>query len=341
MSTQGLINRYARAFIHCAAARGYDYATVCRAVGIRPDNSVGEQRDFDPPTLARLSREVKLLLQDEFCGLTTTRFKIGAYELMLELAVFTDTLEEALRKAFHFYAVLADDVQFELKRRDDTAQIRVQLARPQLDPENFLSEWWFLNWRAIASWLIGEQIPFLSVAFTHHPAAPFEDYAQVFCKACKFAQAENWFGFDSKYLAKRIIRNMDDVKEFVANPSIDLVSIRGVEHSLRARIKAQLQNHFYETQLFFSMEEVAEQYHMSSQTLRRHLEEEGSSYRIIKEEIRREVVMKWLGNPQISISEVSRMGGFAEPNGLTRAVKSWIGLSPKAYRDSVTRREQS
>ena len=78
---------------------------------------------------------------------------------------------------------------------------------------------------------------------------------------------------------------------------------------------------------------------MSSQTLRRHLEDEDSSYRIIKEEIRREVVMKWLGNAQISIGEVSRMGGFAEPNGLTRAVKAWIGLSPKAYRDSVLRHD--
>lgn len=332
---QALINRYARAFIRAALSRHYDYAMIRRATGIPFDRGAYEACDFDPQTLARLSRETKLLMQDEFCGLTASRCKIGAFALMCELIIVSDTLEDALHKAFRFYAILSDDLGFELRVGAQTASVHMSLADPAADPDNFLCEWWFLNWRAIASWVIGEEIAFDAVAFPHNPAVPFAEYAQVFSKHCKFAQPGASFTFDRRHLAKRIIRNGDDLRAFTASQSIDLVSIPGLGQSLKNRVKLLLQSHFFDTQQFLSMENVAEQHHMSSQTLRRHLQDEGVSYRSIKEEIRREVVMKWLGNAQISISEISRMGGFAEPNGLTRAVKSWIGLSPKAYRDSI------
>lgn len=334
MSTQGLINRYARAFVRCALAAGYDYATVCEALDIDADPAL-ETRQFDAETLARISREVKLLMQDEFCGVTASPCRIGAFGLMCELLIFSDTLEEALRKAFRFYTVLTDELRFELHTRGNQATVRMRLAQPEHDPDHFFCEWWFLNWRAIASWLIGEQIPFLSVTFTHHPAVPFEDYGQVFCQECRFAQPEAGFTFDRAFLGRRVIRTAEHLREFIANERIDLVTIPGIQNNLKARVKVQLQQHFNDTQRFPSMEEVAALHHMSSQTLRRHLEEEDTSYRAIKEDIRREVVMKSLGDPRISIGEVSRLGGFAEPNGLTRAVKAWIGLSPKAYRDSV------
>jgi len=335
MSAQALINRYARAIIRGALSRQYDYSVIRQAVGIPADIGPDDDYDFDPGTLARISRQVKLLMQDEFCGLTATRCRIGAFSLMCDLIIFSDTLEQALRKAFRFYSVLTEDVQFELETAGDTARVFVRLADPAIDADHFLCEWWFLNWRAISSWLIGEEIDLVEVAFSHHPAVAFEGYAQVFSRHCRFGQPQAFFSFDRGHLTKRIIRNTDDLLVFIGNSSIDLVSIPGVEQSLKNRVKAHLQNHFFETQHFPSMEAVAVQYHMSSQTLRRHLEEEGASYRGIKEEIRRDVVMKWLGNSQISISEISRMGGFAEPNGLTRAVKSWIGLSPKAYRDGL------
>lgn len=336
MSAQALINRYARAFIRGATARGHDYALIRRLVGMPAHIGPDDEYDFDPYTLASLSRQIKLLMRDEFCGLTATPCRIGAFSLMCELMVHSGTLEEALRKAFLFYSVLTDDIHFELETLGDKAVINMSLARPGIDVDNFLCEWWFLNWRALASWLIGEEIPFDEVSLTHEPAVTLEGYAQVFSQSCRFGQLRSYFVFERRHLAKHIVRYAADLCAFIANQSIDLVTIPGVAQSLRHRVRALLQLHFFETQQFLSMEMVARQYHMSSQTLRRHLEDEGASYRGIKEEIRREVVMKWLGSSQITISEIARLGGFAEPNGLTRAVKSWTGLSPKAYRDSLS-----
>jgi AraC-like DNA-binding protein len=37
----------------------------------------------------------------------------------------------------------------------------------------------------------------------------------------------------------------------------------------------------------------------------------------------------------LSIAEVSYRAGYAEPNGLTRALKTWTGISPTTYRDQT------
>jgi AraC-like DNA-binding protein len=67
--------------------------------------------------------------------------------------------------------------------------------------------------------------------------------------------------------------------------------------------------------------------------LRRRLEEEGTSYRQIKEEIRRDVVLKLLKIPHTPIAEITQRGGFSDASALARAVKGWTGLYPKQYRE--------
>jgi AraC-like DNA-binding protein len=80
------------------------------------------------------------------------------------------------------------------------------------------------------------------------------------------------------------------------------------------------------------MEQFAQEFDMCGQTLRRRLRAEGSSYRQLKAEARHEVALDGISDNRITLSEVSLMAGFADTNGLTRAMKSWTGFSPSEYR---------
>lgn len=336
MPTPALINRYARALLRSALAKGVDHDDLRSALGLGETQSL-DTIEFGPHEFAALSRTIRLQLNDEFCGLARQPCKVGSFQLMCELLVTSETLAEALNRAFRFYGLLSDEILFTLEQQGPTATIVVTLA-PPLQTHDFFYEWWLGLWRGLASWLIGEEVRATAVEFPHQPAVPMAEYIEAFCPACRFNQPRAALSFERQVLARPVIRNLDDLWDYFNNrPTFDLVAILGVQASLKSRLKAQLINRFSQTQRFPSMEEIAEQLHVSSQTLRRRLEEENYSYRALKEDIRREVVMKWLDNPDISIVEVSRMGGFAEPNGLTRAVKAWIGMSPKAYRSGLPR----
>lgn len=335
MAAVGLIDKYSRSFIASAMGKGHDLGTICQTAGVSADIFLSESQLYGPEDLSAISRYVKRLMDDEFCGLTRRNCKAGTLAFACELILPCQNLEEALSKAFRFYGLVSEDIQFDLISNGELSDIRVYLLEPELDRANYLSEWFLLLWRNLAGWLIGEEIPVLKTHFSHAQQGAYEEYNQVFASECSFKQAENSITFHSKYLRKKIIRDMDDLETFYATSEIDLIHFSGVDYSLKSRIRSLLKGYFFDVLQFYPMESVAKKFNMSAQSLRRRLEDEGTSYRSIKEEIRREAAIQWLRDENISISEVSRMCGFAETNGLSRAMKSWVGMTPSDYREQI------
>jgi hypothetical protein len=130
--------------------------------------------------------------------------------------------------------MINDDMHFSLITQGEFTDIRVHVMEQEFDEENYLSELFLLLWRTLSSWLIGEEIPVLKTHFSHAQRGNAEEYSQVFDSACAFKQAENSISFHSKYLRKRIIRDMNDLKEFYAASEIDLINFSGIDSSLKS-----------------------------------------------------------------------------------------------------------
>jgi len=335
MAASGLIDRYARSMIDNAAARGYGYDTICRALDLAPDILHDSRVRLGPDALCRISRNVKLMMADEFCGFTTSPCRVGTFELMCGMARRSGTLGEALQRAFRFYEVISDDIGFELHEDGDVATIQMTLAHPEIDRFNFLYEWWFIVWSRLSGWMIGEELPVVTVDFPHPQGGTLEEYSEALSAACRFSQSGARFVFGAASLAQPIVRNADDMQQFLHPKSIDLVDWNDIHRSFRSRLKARLKAHLDRTQSLLSIEEAAAAWNISSQTLRRRLEREYTSYRLLKEEVRRETALKWLDADSLNIGDISIRAGFAETNGLSRALKHWVGVSPSDWRSTA------
>ena len=66
--------------------------------------------------------------------------------------------------------------------------------------------------------------------------------------------------------------------------------------------------------------------------MRHRLRQEGQSYRGIKDEIRRELAIKWLQDTPRSVGDIAADLGFAEPSAFHRAFRKWTSKSPGAFR---------
>lgn len=331
MASSPLLNRYASAMLDSAAGHGFTWSSISEAVQLSADALRSAQ--FDNACFLRISREIKLLMSDEFCGFTPAPCRIGTFSEMCGRAVSAPTVGEALRWAFDLYAERTQDVHFELSRREEIARVTMTVEGSEATRRDFLYEWWFLIWPRLASWLAGEDIPVVAVDLPHAACADSEEYAEALLGVCRFGQPVARLLLPERYLHKRVLRKVCEIPTFMA-PTREPFR-HGGEACFRFQLKRLLRRYLATTQTLLSIEDAAAHHHMSSQTLRRRLHAERTSYRIVKEEVRRETALCWLAQERLSIAEVSYRAGYAEPNGLTRALKAWTGISPSAYRDDT------
>lgn len=77
---------------------------------------------------------------------------------------------------------------------------------------------------------------------------------------------------------------------------------------------------------------VAADLHMASRSLRRRLEQEGTSFRALVDEVRQTLAEELLTTADLKLEEVAQRLGYAEPASLIHAFKRWKGMTPHAYR---------
>jgi len=71
---------------------------------------------------------------------------------------------------------------------------------------------------------------------------------------------------------------------------------------------------------------------LSERTLRRRLEQEGTTYRALLEQTRAALARGYVQDRRLPLSEVAFLLGFSEPSAFHRAFKRWTGATPSAYR---------
>jgi len=79
-------------------------------------------------------------------------------------------------------------------------------------------------------------------------------------------------------------------------------------------------------------EKVAEALDMTERTLQRRLQEAGTGYQQLLDDIRRETAIEWLTTTQVAINEIAINLGFSEVRSFHRRFKSWTGHAPGEYR---------
>ncbi len=81
-----------------------------------------------------------------------------------------------------------------------------------------------------------------------------------------------------------------------------------------------------------SKEQVAESLAVGQRTLQRKLHDEGTSFKQLLDETRRELADGYIKNPQVSLGEITYLLGFSEASNFSRAFKRWTGNSPAEFR---------
>lgn len=98
---------------------------------------------------------------------------------------------------------------------------------------------------------------------------------------------------------------------------------------LLGRVRQLAAEHLHEER---GLDRVAEALHMTPRTLRRRLQEVGSNYKTLVEDLRERRAKDLLAHSGHPVERIASMLGYGDPSNFGRAFRRWTGMSPSAWR---------
>ncbi len=81
-----------------------------------------------------------------------------------------------------------------------------------------------------------------------------------------------------------------------------------------------------------SIEAVAKAVGMSCRSMQRGLEQHGTTYSHLVDQVRCEIAKSLLDSDHKTIAEIAERLGYRDPSSFSRAFTRWAGTSPRVYR---------
>jgi AraC-like DNA-binding protein len=284
---------------------------------------------------ARLLAGIKEVLNDEFYGLGSQPCRRGTFALASELALRSDTLAGAIDILFRFYGLVAEGVQFEQVAQGDDIELRVVLRCGGRDPDGLLGEHWLVSLHLLLGWMAGYLFPLKRVDVIQDAAGSRTGLARFLGGEHRFGQARHALVFSRAYLSLPVIRTQAELRLHLESLALGVPQWPGGTLAWSARVRAVLARSMQQRAPWPTQGTVALQLGVTSQSLRRHLRNEGTLYQTVCDALRRDLAIEKLSLQRLSVADVAEQLGYAEPRSFSRAFKQWTRLAPGAYQRRV------
>nr|WP_310494696.1 AraC family transcriptional regulator [Dechloromonas sp.] len=289
---------------------------------------------------AALYNRLNHQLDDEGFGLFAQPMRVGSFEFLCRACLSAPTLAEALARASRFLHIVLPDLAVNVRRSHGHAELVIsetrKLAEHTDDPGRvFAFEWLLRLLHGLSCWLAGRSIGLDSVIFPYRKPPHFADYALIFTEDSRFAPTVPGgtgtlvASFNANLLDLPIRRDEAALTAFLEGAPGKITTLYRRDREMVIRVRDLLRAALPET---LSLDDIADRLYLSPRTIHRRLEEEGSSFRGIKDALRRDMALARLTKTRDSIAQVAADLGYADTSAFYRAFVEWTGMAPVHYR---------
>lgn len=310
---------------------GYDAAGIFKRAGLDPDALPQAGERFAFPAVKRLWALVQEVTGDPCYGLKVGRqWHPSAAHALGYAWLASDSLLESFQRLVRYYRVITTSkevVEFVSKREGywfswDDSQSYYGISDIEYD-EGFAAV------IALCRISAGDRMSPQRIRMRRDPPPCQQEFTEFFRAPIEYSADENSMLFDrSRIEASLPSRNIQIAME--CERIIERYLAQLDRDNIAARIKAQLLVELPSGTV--TEEDVAKSLHLSVRTMQRRLHEEGTSYKQLLDDTRREIALQYIRDRTVSINEMTYLLGYSEPANFSRAFKRWTGQSPRAMR---------
>ncbi|MEW5851780.1 MAG: AraC family transcriptional regulator [Myxococcota bacterium] len=258
-----------------------------------------------------------------------THYAPGDYGLVGFVCANCATLGEAMQQMVRFSRLWTDEPGMKL---DAEGTVGLVYPAPRADRPGFrmANEAALAEILHAARTLTQQDLVPARVAFAHPAPKDTRAHREFFRCRVDFGAPAHDLSFGAGAVSMSLPKADPQLGAFLHGLANDALAKRHEPETfmdqVRQRLAETLQKGVPE------LPELATQLAMSERTLRRRLEEEGTSFRELLDDTRARLAKGYLQDSNIPLSEVAFLLGFSEPSAFHRAFKRWTGMTPAAAR---------
>lgn len=261
------------------------------------------------------------------------RYRLSAFGNLGMAAVACESIEDAIQLFLKYVHLSYTHFEITFFKAAGNGILRFKDRYDLVELRQFYIERDFsfllVSIRDLFSRSIGEQ-RFKTIHFDFDCPSKASLYETLYECEVKFSMPFNEVQFDDKYLdralpqANPLTRQL--MEEHCRTQQNEILGPTGFAEKIRYLIRNS-------EEAIPNMENIAEQFNMTSRTIRRKLKVEGFSYQnILNKELSRKAI-HYLETTHLTVEQIGYRLGYAEPSSFIHAFKRWTGKVPKSFRN--------
>jgi AraC-like DNA-binding protein len=281
-----------------------------------------------------IDEAAKLLGDDRFGFHLAMESNTRELGILHYICAASDNALDATRNLSRYHRLVSTATSLVIRESDRQVSIDTIFRRGLEGFERQIAEWGTTAFVAALRRLTARHLVPRRMTFVHRREGEVRELAEFFGCPIHFGTDRQSMVFAKKDLllpirsADRYLLNI--LKEFCE----EALRLRKVPPTpTHARVEKVLLEALPNGQA--TIAKVAEALAMSTRSLERRLNEEGTSYTAVLRELRRDLAMQYLRDKTLGVGQIAWLLGYSEVSSFNHAFRRWTSVSPKAVRSSI------
>lgn len=253
--------------------------------------------------------------------------QVGHLDLVGMLLMSCETQGEALDLLLEYHPIVGEGGDFQVRHQGEDCLLIYEphyRVRRRERVEAVMA--CVLN---LTRWITGDSFQVRAVTLDSPPGTDEADYRKLLDAPVRFDAPENALVFSPALQATPLIQantEMRDQLKRLADRALETLA----RDSLASRVQALVRQ-----SPAWGKERIAEQLGISGRHLVRKLQEEGTTFKLLRSTLLQKIAEQRLAGGA-SVTEVAQELGFSDESAFNKAFKRWAGVTPARFRETAT-----
>ncbi|QLY30471.1 AraC family transcriptional regulator [Nocardia huaxiensis] len=319
-----------------AQERGMPVAACLAGTGVKPSAVIDPRTEITARQELAVVRNLLARFGDE-PGLGVAaggRMHVSLYGNWGLALLSSATLRDALRTALDYLELAFAVGPMRLYEADGQARLRLDDTDIPEDVRPFFTERTMAAVQVLGRELFGLGVPADWVSFRHPTPSDLTRHREIFGVDPLFEAQATEAAFNAGFLDLPLPQADEWVRGTYERLCQDMLLRRRLA---RRPSRGDMTNTVREVLMrdprqMSVQATVAAELYISSRTMSRRLQDEGTCFRALLEEVRETVAEQLLHHTDLTTGQISHRLGYAEPAAFIRAFRRWKGCPPQQYR---------